>query len=330
MSIDDKIPKGMKPSPFLDDKKYIAKASKYSFARVNPFPTVMNGHLLICPNDISKVTPFHMTEKELQDCAKLIQESLGVIRISQPIEKRAQGFTIGWNILPAGGQSIAHSHAHIIPRKEGDNITADGREVPIRGGIARVLPLQDSFYNEIERILRIEEIDSKIISENELSKALIPPYPITKNHFIILPKRDVIDFEELTAEEITSMVLLSKSLLKEFHGLDAENSSDRGLGANIGWNLDEVSGQIYNSSAVLDVIPRTFGDVEKARGGIAKIIPQAATDYYAGKQSGVKILQGKAVTNQAELGDERNRYFSELTARMQRLWPKSLGVSIAP
>jgi len=72
---------------------------------------------------------FDMTAAEKQDLWQLVEEVTALIRERyQP-----DGFNIGFNVLPAGGQTIFHTHVHIIPRYAGDV------EDP-RGGVRGVIP----------------------------------------------------------------------------------------------------------------------------------------------------------------------------------------------
>jgi diadenosine tetraphosphate (Ap4A) HIT family hydrolase len=318
-----KLPQGLSQSPWNEDEKYVIKVGGSCVSRTNVFPTTDSGHLLFIPKDKSRITPFHMSEEELTDCAKLILQSLPVIKKAMPSEQSAQGFNIGWNILPAGGQSIGHSHAHVIPRRKGDNISPDGSAMGVRGGITRVLPCSDKFYTN-ESAGLYGNFHQRTILQNDLARAVFAPHPVAANHMLIIPKREENEFSSLTAEEITQMVVLAKQALAHFHGLDVRKAEE-GKGANIGWNVGAAAGQVYASSAIMDVIPRILGDVEKPRGGIAKIIPPAAADYYAGKQTGIVQQGDQIVTNQDELGAARDKYFSELTSRMQRLWTRQQG-----
>ena len=91
------------------------------------FP-VSQGHALVIPKKKSR-TYFDMSEKE-QTAAWLM-----VKRVKEILTNRfsPDGFNIGFNVDEAGGQTIFHTHIHIIPRYKGDV------ENP-RGGIRNVFP----------------------------------------------------------------------------------------------------------------------------------------------------------------------------------------------
>mgnify|MGYP001555752421 FL=1 len=86
------------------------------------------GHMLIVPN---RHVPnyFDCTQEEVKE----LWES--VVIAKQLIEKEHQpdSYNIGINVSKAAGQSVPHTHIHLIPRYEGDV------EDP-RGGVRSVIP----------------------------------------------------------------------------------------------------------------------------------------------------------------------------------------------
>jgi diadenosine tetraphosphate (Ap4A) HIT family hydrolase/5-methylcytosine-specific restriction endonuclease McrA len=90
---------------------------------------VTPGHLLVIP---IRHTPdwFSMTESERLDADKLIRVLQARIKAE---DKRVEGFNIGSNCGDVAGQTIAHAHVHLVPRRSGD--VADPR-----GGVRGVIP----------------------------------------------------------------------------------------------------------------------------------------------------------------------------------------------
>jgi diadenosine tetraphosphate (Ap4A) HIT family hydrolase len=41
-------------------------------------------------------------------------------------EHAADGWNVGWNVMPVGGQSIPHAHCHLIPRYADEPYTGRG------------------------------------------------------------------------------------------------------------------------------------------------------------------------------------------------------------
>lgn len=112
-----------------------------------------------------------------------------------------------------------------------------------------------------------EETLLKFIKENELAMLFYDGYPVTNFHSLIVPKRHVADYFDLTKEEINAMQELlfeQRNILKE---LDPSIT-----GFNIGNNIGSSAGQtVFHVHTHL--IPRRNGDVENPKGGIRGIIP---------------------------------------------------------
>jgi diadenosine tetraphosphate (Ap4A) HIT family hydrolase len=57
-------------------------------------------------------TLFDLTPDEWSSTRRLLEEVKNII-----VQTYApDGFNVGWNIAPVGGQSIPHAHCHIVPR----------------------------------------------------------------------------------------------------------------------------------------------------------------------------------------------------------------------
>lgn len=79
------------------------------------------GSAMILPV-VHRITPFQMTAEEWNDSRKLL------IRARDDIANRysPDGWNIGWNVYPVGGQSVPHVHCHLIPRYSDDPIAGRG------------------------------------------------------------------------------------------------------------------------------------------------------------------------------------------------------------
>jgi diadenosine tetraphosphate (Ap4A) HIT family hydrolase len=73
---------------------------------------------------------FGLTQEEREACAELMHQLRTDILREDP---SVDGFNIGMNVGEAAGQTIFHSHIHLIPRRKGDT------ENP-RGGVRLVVP----------------------------------------------------------------------------------------------------------------------------------------------------------------------------------------------
>ncbi len=110
---------------------------------------------------------------------------------------------------------------------------------------------------------------SQFIQEDSLALALPDAYPVSPGHTLIVPRRHVQDFFDLTAEEQAAVWTLVQSVRQH---IEKDRLPD---GYNLGINVGKAAGQTV-AHAHLHVIPRYTGDVEDPRGGIRWIIPSKA------------------------------------------------------
>ena len=107
----------------------------------------------------------------------------------------------------------------------------------------------------------------RIVLENDLAYAVRDGYPVTEMHSMIIPKRHIQDYFDLTTDELLACDQLIRSLKKEI-----SNSDSSVNGFNIGMNSGESAGQtIFHCH--IHLIPRRTGDVDNPRGGVRHIIP---------------------------------------------------------
>ncbi|OAS85341.1 HIT family protein [Metabacillus litoralis] len=108
---------------------------------------------------------------------------------------------------------------------------------------------------------------NEIIIENNLFLAIFYKYPVTKGHLLIIPKRHVEHYFDLTFEErqaIDDLLFKGKKLLDQQYKPD---------GYNIGINNGEAAGQTIFHVHV-HLIPRYKGDMKEPRGGVRGVIPE--------------------------------------------------------
>ena len=109
---------------------------------------------------------------------------------------------------------------------------------------------------------------SGIAHENDLAYASYDTYPVTEQHCLIIPKRHVVDYFELTNEELIACNDLIKIVKNEV--LDKDKSIKA---FNIGTNAGKISGQSIMHCHI-HLIPRREGDVENPQGGVRSVIPK--------------------------------------------------------
>tara|TARA_B100000989_G_scaffold153753_1_gene114709 strand:+ start:771 stop:1169 length:399 start_codon:yes stop_codon:yes gene_type:complete len=103
--------------------------------------------------------------------------------------------------------------------------------------------------------------------ENSLAYASYDTYPVSKHHCLIIPKRHMKNFFDITDEELVACNNLIK-IVKE----DIINNDPNVEGFNLGTNIGRVSGQSI-LHCHFHLIPRRLGDVENPQGGVRSVIP---------------------------------------------------------
>lgn len=108
---------------------------------------------------------------------------------------------------------------------------------------------------------------SRIIAENDLAVAIRDIFPVTEYHTLIIPRRHVADYFDLTPEEHEAIRELLTSRRESIQ--KADNTV---TGFNVGVNCGADAGQTIFHVHV-HLIPRRKGDVENPKGGVRGVIP---------------------------------------------------------
>lgn len=109
-------------------------------------------------------------------------------------------------------------------------------------------------------------VKENIQYEAENAFAVLDKYPVTKYHTLIIPKRHVESYFELTDSEHVDCIDLINAIKVVLCKLD-----DTITGFNIGANVGRDAGQTI-SHCHIHLIPRRKGDTENPRGGIRRVI----------------------------------------------------------
>lgn len=97
-------------------------------------------------------------------------------------------------------------------------------------------------------------------------------YPVSPGHTLIVPRRHVASFRDMTPEEWAAAHRLAQAVAADLQ------REDRTIEAfNLGINDGRAAGQTI-PHAHIHLIPRRTGDVRRPRGGVRGIIPGKA-DY---------------------------------------------------
>ncbi len=111
--------------------------------------------------------------------------------------------------------------------------------------------------------------EERIINECDLSITFLDSYPASPGHALIIPKRHVATYFEISKAEQNA---IAEAIQKAKLVLDREFYPD---GYNIGINNGEAAGQSIKHLHV-HLIPRYKGDVENPRGGVRWVIANQA------------------------------------------------------
>ena len=109
--------------------------------------------------------------------------------------------------------------------------------------------------------------ESGCAHKNDLAYANYDSYPVSKHHCLIIPKRHIKDYFDLSKDELIACNELIKIVKEEILFKDQTVK-----GFNIGTNIGKVSGQSI-LHCHFHLIPRRKDDVENPQGGVRSVIP---------------------------------------------------------
>jgi diadenosine tetraphosphate (Ap4A) HIT family hydrolase len=118
--------------------------------------------------------------------------------------------------------------------------------------------------------------NSRLLADNEHAFVIADGYPVTDGHTLIIPKRHVASFFELTEQERSSMLALLDTAKAK---LDQERQP---AGYNIGINDGPAAGQTV-PHCHMHLIPRYDEPDKDPRGGVRWVVPEKA-DYWSGRE----------------------------------------------
>ena len=114
--------------------------------------------------------------------------------------------------------------------------------------------------------------DAKGVSlDHQLAYSARDSFAVSPGHTLVIPRRHVASFFELTPEEVQACMDL---ISEEKKLIDEEFQPD---GYNIGVNIGPAAGQSI-MHVHIHIIPRYKGDVENPQGGVRHVLPKKA--YY--------------------------------------------------
>ena len=110
--------------------------------------------------------------------------------------------------------------------------------------------------------------ESGIAAENQFAYASYDSYPVSDFHCLIIPKRHVKDYFEMSDEELLACNDLITKIKNEILAKDKTVKA-----FNIGTNAGKMSGQSIMHCHI-HLIPRREGDVKNPQGGVRSVIPK--------------------------------------------------------
>ena len=114
---------------------------------------------------------------------------------------------------------------------------------------------------------------SRIVESTEVGWIVRDAYPVTPGHTLVIPKRHVGSFFDLTSDEQRALIeLLARAKIQ----VDSEH---RPSAYNVGINDGLAAGQTV-PHAHIHLIPRYDGDSDDPRGGVRWVVPDKA-DYWS-------------------------------------------------
>ena len=109
----------------------------------------------------------------------------------------------------------------------------------------------------------------RIAGSNEFGLIVRDAYPVSPGHTLIIPKRHIGSFFELTTEERNALMALLDQARTELQ------ASHQPKGYNIGINDGAAAGQTVPHLHI-HLIPRFQGDLPDPRRGVRWVIPEKA------------------------------------------------------
>lgn len=234
-----------------------------------------------------------LSHEQTQELIKLCQHRLEEFeskRQSDPYSHRriSKGYVSGsmrYNVLKRAkgrcelcgvkAETKALEVDHIVPRSKGGSDTEANFQALCYSCNANKGNKDDTDFRSWSEFFEQREcdclfcgqLDSRIVTENELAYVIRDGFPVTEGHTLVIPKRHVKDYFGLEQPELNA---INQLLEQQQKTLETEDTTIDGF--NIGMNCGESAGQTVFHCHV-HLIPRRTGDMEKPRGGVRHVIP---------------------------------------------------------
>lgn len=140
----------------------------------------------------------------------------------------------------------------------------------------------------------------EVICETATCVAFYDGYPVSPGHALIIPKRHVASYFDLTNHEREAMNIMLQYVKQK---VDERYHPD---GYNIGINVNEAAGQsVFHVH--MHLIPRYKGDVKNPKGGVRGVIPNKQ-NYSTEEDENRSTMKTKKYTLDEKRKDHGNAY----------------------
>jgi ATP adenylyltransferase len=130
---------------------------------------------------------------------------------------------------------------------------------------------QSSLFTQIAQ--SSDDEANLVVARDRTCFALLNRYPYTGGHLMVVPYKQVVDFDGLLDEEMTDLMRLMRRCVK------ALSKVMKAQGFNIGVNLGTVAGAGIAEHLHIHVVPRWAGDTNFMPViANATVVPQALTE----------------------------------------------------
>lgn len=165
----------------------------------------------------------------------------------------------------------------------------------------------------------------EIICETATCVAFYDGYPVSPGHALIIPKRHVASYFDLTNHEREAMNVVLQYVKQK---VDERYHPD---GYNVGINVNEAAGQsVFHVH--MHLIPRYKGDVPNPKGGVRGVIPSKQSyDANKGLSSPAQLERKKTYTLEEKRNEHGNAYIpweEEADQLLCRLYDEGNSISV--
>lgn len=118
-----------------------------------------------------------------------------------------------------------------------------------------------------EKCIFCDPVVDPVVLDNSNAFVIRDSFPTTQGHSLIIPKRHVAQYFDLSEEEAISCFHLLVATKQEIAERDTSVT-----GFNVGINIGREAGQSIPHCHI-HLIPRRVGDVDNPQGGVRHVIP---------------------------------------------------------